>query len=477
MSQPNIICLSIDSLRADFCSFLNEEELDTTPFLEKLSDDSAVYNNAYTPSTWTLPVHTSVFTGLFPPEHGILNGGEKLGNHPTFADILKQEGYSTAAYYQNSWLDTGEILNGFQTATREHDDSESPLRARIADSIRSVSPRSEQIISKSYKTLSQIHESLDTYREWNGRSKLNEKKDRIDQETIDKASDAIESLSDPFCWFVHLNGAHWKYNPPNPYHRKFTNRSLPDLVSNLVWEQGRIYGTRTNRLRVNAGYYQPPEQEVSTIKNLYRGCILYCDHLLKILINALKDAGKWENTVLFVFGDHGDAFGEQGIFGHHFTVDDSVTHIPLLIRDPSDRIESGVIHSPASLVDIYPTILSLAGVSGPETLGIDLSNESREATFTYYDVSGKDYYRDAPQRGVPHKDLPAGKQYAVRRSSEESLVYYPDENEYCGPAKDDESLRSILHNHLDEMERVETETGELSDEVSTRLEKMGYLRE
>jgi len=481
MTQPNIVCVSIDSLRADYCSLFDSARQNTTPFLRSLSSESAVFDSAISPCTWTLPVHTSVFTGLFPPEHGVTTGGAVLGDHPTFAELLAQNGYTTSAFYRNSWLDTGDILRGFEKRRRGDTDSEddpnTSTKERIADSIGDISPGLESVLVGGYRTQKRLESALNLYADWRMPKSKSAEADREGDQTIREAITAVENTEEPFCHFIHLNDAHWKYNPPNPYHRSFTDRRISGLVYNHEVWQRRVYHSRSNRFRTAAGMIKPPEQEVETFKNLYRGAIEHCDALIQRLVNALKEAGHWENTVLIVFGDHGDSFGERGIFGHHMTVDDSVIHVPLLIRDPTGRLQQGTVSTPSSLVDIYPTIHGLAGIDPPDTNAIDLSSETRDYAYTHYDVSEHDAYTNVNKWKINSDDLPPGKQIVIWHSDNEKVIQYPEEDRYDVVGGESKRLRDELKTHLERLKSVDSSHSTLNSDITQRLVDMGYLRE
>ncbi|WP_256545635.1 sulfatase-like hydrolase/transferase [Halobellus inordinatus] len=126
----------------------------------------------------------------------------------------------------------------------------------------------------------------------------------------------------------------------------------------MAWWQGNVYGGRENRLKAATGSIKPPQREVDTFENLYAGEIRYADSL----VETLRAQGQWEDTVFVLFGDHGDSFGDGGVFGHQYFVHNSIIRVPSLVRDPTGTLESGVVESLVSLVDLYPTILSLSDV-------------------------------------------------------------------------------------------------------------------
>jgi len=466
---PNIVCVSLDSVRADFCSF-SDSGRQTTPFLRSLASEGTVFESAISPSVWTLPVHTSVFTGLYPPEHGVTSEGNVLGDHPTFAELLSQEGYSTAAFFSNSWLRVGDVLRGFQASTPDsNSDSDPSVKAKVVGTIDSFSSTAGNVLRSVYK--SQMF-----YRQWRTTEKAKSGIDKGGERTINDTLAALKAVDDPFCWFVHLDEAHWPYTPPNPYHRLFTDRNTASLAINGAYWQQRTYDSQANRLKTITGERSPPKREVATFRDLYRGGIRYCDDLISRLVTGLREAGVWNNTVLIVFGDHGDSFGERGIFGHHFSVDDSVVHVPLFVRDPTGELDPGRVSEPVSLVDVYATIAELADASAPETNSHSLLNGGHEYAYTYYDATEVEHLLNAAkQLGMTPADLPPLRQHAIWKSPAEKSIWYPDSDEWNEPSTGDRSLRSELDRHTERLNPIRTRDEEISNAVSGRLEDMGYL--
>ncbi|AGB30910.1 putative sulfatase [Natrinema pellirubrum DSM 15624] len=482
MEPPNIVCVSIDSLRADFCSFLDDSK-PTTPFLESLTDESTVYENAITPSTWTLPVHTSVFSGLYPPEHGILAEGNVLGDHPTFPELLTKNGYSTTAFFRNGWLNTAGILRGFERLENgengDDTDTSDPLKVRIAESVEKYSSNSKELLrylDDQWKYVKQHHFRWKLYREWS-RNSSDIEFCSGGAKTISEATEALQDISAPFCWFLHLNEAHWTYTPPAPYHQMFTDQGDWALSKNGAIWQWKIYGNRINRIKSILGQTDVPESEVEMFRNLYRGGIRYCDDLLKQLVKALQEEGKWENTVLIVFGDHGDNFREDGTFGHHFSVANSLIRVPLLIRDPTGNLPTGRIKQPVSLIDLYATILSLSDTQFPETNSINLLKEERQFAYTYYNSEPIDHLWEAVDTlDISKSDLPPKKQFVLYASSDEKLIWYPEQEKFAGDSSDIKRYRDIITSHHGDLKRKKTGNEELSDSTMEHLEQMGYMK-
>ena len=97
VKSPNILLVSIDTLRKDHCSVYGYNR-DTTPNLRKFAEQGARFDLAYSASSTTGPSHASLFTSLYPPAHQVLSNGYKLGQeYNTLAEHLSSLGYQTAA--------------------------------------------------------------------------------------------------------------------------------------------------------------------------------------------------------------------------------------------------------------------------------------------------------------------------------------------------------------------------------------------
>lgn len=465
--RPNLLYVSIDSLRWDEAGFGGGDAA-TTPFLRGFADRTAaaVYDRAVTPATWTLPAHASLFTGLYPPEHGLLDTSAALGDHPTLAELLAAEGYETAAFFQNGWLRVGDALRGFESGTVDaagggagasSDGSPSLARRLVARS-----PRLRSLAS------TVVNDYAATVRAGTFR------RPPADGPVVESAAAALPELGEPFCAFVHLNGAHWPYTPPRPHHRRFTDRSALSLFWNRAYWQRRVYD---NRERTWDGSLQPPAAATETMRELYRGAVHHVDSLVERLVSRLERAGRLDDTVVVVFGDHGDAFGDGGVFGHHFSLADGVVHVPLLVRDPHGVLPSGERPELAQLADLYPTLLARCGVAPPATNSVDLADGERETAFTHFEYTDR-LFEDAGDDldAASPEAFPPRKQVAAWRSPSEKLVWYPETDEYDGPAADDEDLRAALRAHLDGLDPVAPRrTDGVSGDVRRNLEDMGYL--
>jgi arylsulfatase A-like enzyme/Flp pilus assembly protein TadD len=119
--------------------------------------------------------------------------------------------------------------------------------------------------------------------------------------------------------------------------------------------------------------YDPPEPFASKWKeHPYEGEVAFADHCVGEVLSKLRELGLWKETLVVVTGDHGEMLGEHGELNHGFFIYEGALRVPLVVRVP--RAAPRQVELPVSLVDIAPTVVSLAGIPVPEGIqGIDLS--------------------------------------------------------------------------------------------------------
>jgi arylsulfatase A-like enzyme len=438
MNRPNILLISIDSLRADAVSTVGSE-MNTTPFLDSLADKSTLFTSAFSNGIWTAPSHASIFTGLYPTEHGVYDSGAisqgnvSLGDHPTLGSRLKATGYNTEAFYRLGWLGSGDILRGFESDTEEREEDYSNFGS-ILDSLSSKLPVGRTLLRAIYRGTFRGH--------------------MADENVLNPATGRLQSTSSPFCFFVHLNDAHWPYSPVKPFYNQFTDRSFPSLFWNRAYVQTRMYSLEDNN-------WTPSPKQIDVMKDLYLGAVRQVDHHLESLITAIPD-DVLDKTVVVIFGDHGEAFGEGGKLGHNDIIPE-VAHVPLLIKDPTGQLEKGRIDTPVQLADIYQTIGSLAGVSVPETNTNDLTETlPKSPVFTH--------------TGQNPRDDSLMKKYGIWRTSSDYLVWNA-ETDTIDRYGNTDGLKTELDRHIEELNHVPpTGNKALDSDAKDRLRELGYLQ-
>ena len=161
----------------------------------------------------------------------------------------------------------------------------------------------------------------------------------------------------PFFLFLHLWDVHYDYAPSPPYDRLFD----PDYSGTSTF-----FDFESNE-KINSGM---PKRDLAHLVALYDGEIRFTDEHLGRLFAWLEGAGLRDDTIVVVTADHGDEFFEHGQSGHRKTLYEESIRVPFVLRYPR-RVPGGqVIDELVRLMDVAPTVLSLAGVERPKAFGL-----------------------------------------------------------------------------------------------------------
>jgi arylsulfatase A-like enzyme len=333
---PNIVLVVLDTVRAGNLSGYGYGR-PTSPELDRLATEGALFLDATSPSTWSLPSHASLFTGVYPSSHGAHGEHYYLdGRYPTLAQVLERRGYQTFCITANPWISDGLGL------TRGFGWQDTSLREQGGAGV----------------GFSFVHRLLD----------------RLGLQDADKGGEAVaesferwtqERLAQggrPAFVFLNFIEAHFPYHVlPRDALFRFTRLSYGDLRSISLDLMGQQFG----------GKGRPVSEAGGPAKDMYDGGVAYSSQLLARVTEALKAKGMLDQTVLVVLADHGELLGERGdFFGHGPTLYQESVGVPLLVRYPA-RIPAGSrVTQPVSTLGVFATILDLAGIEPPSTLQV-----------------------------------------------------------------------------------------------------------
>jgi arylsulfatase A-like enzyme len=184
-SPPEVFLITIDTLRADHVHCYGYENIQT-PALDGLAKDGVRFTQAFTPSPITNTSHTSILTGLLPSTHGVTDFGIPLApDHPTLAELLKQDGYHTAAFIGAVILDSKTLAPGLDRGFDYYDNF--PAQSQTTSRWGRVERRGQDVV--------QHAESWMT----------------------------AHPAGPHFVW-VHLYDPHDPYEPPPPYSQIYKDR-------------------------------------------------------------------------------------------------------------------------------------------------------------------------------------------------------------------------------------------------------------
>ena len=308
----------IDSLRADHV--ISDSHPDLTPFLAALANHGNVFQNAYAQSSWTMPAVASLWTSRYQSQHGVVVTTSALvETERTLASVLKEHGYITGGFSANGLL---QKRLGFGQGFDRYDvyrESEAPP------------PHSG----------------------W--RKEPGEHLNQRSLAWLDAVSTEHRAGAPVFLYLQYME-PHFPYEPPEEIFNRFLSRR-PNA------EQARqAYG---DMLFVHRERWEHPDPlALQVIEDLYAGEVLSCDQTIRALFAELERRELLKNAIVVITADHGEELLDHGDVGHGKTLYNEVIQIPLLILASNQR-ERVNIHDLASLVDVAPTVLDLAGISPP----------------------------------------------------------------------------------------------------------------
>jgi len=333
---PNVVLVVLDTVRARNVSTYGYARA-TSPELDRLAAEGALFLDATSPSTWSLPSHASLFTGRYPSSHGAHGEHQFLdARFPTLAQALEANGYETFCITANAWISDGLGL------TRGFAWQDTSLRDQ----------------GGAGRSFSFIHRLLD----------------RVGIAASDKGGADVAASFErwaaarraqsgrPAFVFLNFIEAHFPYHQlPRAALHRFTDRPYSELRRISIDLMAQQFG----------GALQPLARVAQPARDMYDGGVVYSNELLRRVVEALRVSGVLDDTILVVLADHGEILGERGgFFGHGPSLYQEAVGVPLLVRYPP-KVPAGTrVEAPVSTVGVFATILDLAGIEPPPTLQV-----------------------------------------------------------------------------------------------------------
>ncbi|MEF8813590.1 MAG: sulfatase [Halovenus sp.] len=329
----SVVLVTFDSFRADHCGFAGYER-DTTPTLDRMAERGLTFENAVAPGPSTPEAMPVILTGSHPrslgPEHEaeFVERQRTLREHmearETLAERFSTAGYTTAGFSPNPYTSR---YFGFDTGFETYEDFIGGSRERLYEGM-----------------LDGLLDDLDLRGLFPARVLLN----WVKREEVFKPWEAfydavlewVRGADGPYFLWVLLMDTHDPYLVPDEYRTQ--SRRGTYHANWRLWRQGHeppFSGTTHDRL-VRA----------------YDDTIRYSDAFLDRLLGDLPD-----DPLVAVHGDHGEAFGEHGTYGHHQRLYEENIHVPLVVHGGPER----TVTNPFSLAGLPRLLLELASGDDP----------------------------------------------------------------------------------------------------------------
>ncbi|MFQ5706802.1 MAG: sulfatase [bacterium] len=466
MNKPNILLISIDTLRADHLSCYGNR-CRTTPNLDRIAEEGLLFTSAYTTASWTPPSHASMFTGLYPSQHGVVDEYKLNARIPTLAEILSNNGYLTCGFSNNSMV--GNIVG----LDRGH---------QFFDEVW-VGAEYSNIVSRGLGFL--------------GR-KLVQLMGKSDEGAKVTTRRALKWLGEnicgsmPFYLFIHHIDVHNPMKAPRPFRYRFLSAALKKKL-----DMAKIWRVADNPLICLTDHLELNNDEIEALQCIYDEELAYVDFKIGQVLNFLRQRHVLDDTLLIITADHGEHFGEHNLYSHVASLYEPVLHIPMILRYP--RLVEGGMRSEklVQLVDIFPTVLDLLDLQYTGDLPLhsrSLLSEGHESRDLYAEWEGRvpHFVRNRLGKNVHPEDLKlyTTKQNMIRSGKFKLIVNARDQAELYDLEQDPleqtnlasaqpervTELKNRLSNWLESNHtEKERELYELSSEAKRNLEGLGYI--
>ncbi len=357
---PNILLITLDTLRADHLSTYGYYR--PTPNLDQFAKEGVQFDNAFATSSWTLPSHATVMTGLLSHEHFAERlTGEKLNREfLTLAEVYSENGYATAAIVANEISCAG--TRGFNQGFSEYKD----IFWGIQNLFRWTRLGGE--ISTSIR----LNENFHWY--FSGRKNAEE----VNREFLKWLK---QKPKKPFFVWLNYFDPHDPYYAPGQFAGKYGEISQNGNPGRFGETGPSGWGGTLTR------------NEILAQIDAYDSAIYYLDAQLGSLFKYLKRENLLGNTIVIITSDHGEAFGQHGLFGHANSLYRETLHVPLLIRYPPTIKPGEHISHAVSLVNLASTILELSEITTVSKFpGVSLFLMTKEKNFFIAELFHNPYH-------------------------------------------------------------------------------------
>ncbi len=329
--------------------------------------ESRIFLNAYTHSSHTDYATVTPFSSHYPLRSKTSYVYPEKPSYPRVLiyDVLKALQYHTAIFSSSNefW---GGMINFLQTGNIDR-----------------------FFHAANFKGPSYVMQSDAGFADWTRETKHAGSVD--DRYTVSEAIQWIEGVKrEPFFLGLNFQSSHLPYVVPRDFPRRFGPAKLDFTIR----------------------FAHFPQEKIGVVKDIYADSLAYVDAQIARLFEYLKSKGMWDNTIIVLTGDHGQAFYEHGFASHASAIFDEVMKVPLVIRAP--QLTPGTEDRLAQHVDIAPSIVGLLGLPvHPSFQGIDLLNTAPDPKRSAYMVA----------------QTPLAYQYGIVRAGHK-LIYDERESRY-----------------------------------------------
>jgi arylsulfatase A-like enzyme len=331
LKRTNVVIIVLDAARPDHFSCYGYHR-NTTPFIDQLAKNSVIFENAFSVAPYTIASTTSLFTSLYPDTHRVLNWEQKIPPRmTTLAEVLARHGYHTyASGFITAWAAKG-FKENFDLFIHTEEDFKGGL----------------------YNFL--------------------------------QGKFGSEEQEEPVFIYIHLRPPHADYDPPE----RFDRWSKPDKrVEYSDLTKGATL------LKLDKSGERLSTEQLQYLLDRYDGNLLWGDWLVHLIIEGLRKYELFDNSLIIITSDHGEAFLEHDKIMHNSTVYNEMIKIPLIMKLPSyTKPHRNVITTYVENIDVMPTVLDFLHINHS---GLNLQGQSMLPCMYSENYVGKPYLLARP---------------------------------------------------------------------------------
>lgn len=332
LGRPPVVLIVLDALHADHVSHLGYER-ETTPMLDALAAEGVSFESAFAPAPYTLASIPSLLTGRRPDSHGVTSRLAALPeSETTLAELLERAGYRTLGAVAN-------LNGGPEFGTGQGFDELVELYV----------PGGEDEVDQVDRSGTGFH-----------LPQADEFPPLVERWLAERGA----GDGPPFL-YLHVLEPHSPYTPPEPFRSRFLD---PDYAGPYA------SGDTETLVRNKQGKLAADAADREAVRALYDGNLSWADHNLGRVLDLLRAAGLYDDALIAVTSDHGEALWQHGQWGHNEQLYDEMLRVPLVIKFPRGTPPAALAGQRptalASILDLVPSLCEWLDLPVPPT-GLD----------------------------------------------------------------------------------------------------------
>ncbi|OQB12674.1 MAG: Choline-sulfatase [Firmicutes bacterium ADurb.Bin193] len=347
--RPHIIIFNPDQFRGDALGHLGNEAAVTPNFDKIIENDAVSFRNAFCQNPVCTPSRCSFMSGWYPhvKGHRIMHY-MMHEDEPVLIKTLKNEGYYVWWGGKNDLTPGQESVEPYCTYKNRPGQ-----KRKLAPNLHAIQDWRGPKDGDNYYSF--YAGKLDTKGE-----------DVYFDGDWANVVDAIEFIKNapkdqPICIFLSIGSPHPPYGVEDPWYSMIDRGKIKDRypIGNEADKPSILKGIREGQ-RLNGW----TEERWRELRATYLGMCSRVDHLFGMLMDALKEAGMYDDSAVFVFSDHGDFTGDYGLVEKtQNTFEDVLTNVPFIIKPPKwIDLKPGIRDALVELIDFPATVEAMTGI-------------------------------------------------------------------------------------------------------------------